>query len=225
MILSNGDSDPKQGDEEHIQPPSRRGDPPRAGEVVPQQRRPSWTSSSRARRPTWAIPSRMCRTWDDFKLGALPMSERFVPLIETIWDQAGQKFTSSIGLDPDSWDVTNPKTQEAIDALTLDFCKATNETTSMDLHDAVEEVRKAVRDGLITGGQSIDALTERVNAIFDGAEKWRARRIAVTESSRAVHEAQLLQGKESGVVTGWRWLASSATLAHSVRRSRPTRSM
>jgi hypothetical protein len=161
--------------------------------------------------------------FDDFGLGSLPMSERMTPILESIWDEQGRAFTSRIGLDPDSWEVTNPRTQEAINKAALDFCQATNETTSLELGEALRQTRAALSSGLITQGESVADLTKRIGQIFDGAETWRARRIAASEASRATHAAQEMAGSESGVVTGWRWLLSedACPLCQTVARRVP----
>jgi hypothetical protein len=105
------------------------------------------------------------------------------------------------------WPVMNPKLSDAVDRLTLSFCEETNATTSLALSDALAKTREAIRDAT-TIGLPMEDLTKRINEIFDQAEQWRSKRIAVTESSRAVHMAQDLSARESGVVKGFHWLAS-----------------
>lgn len=161
--------------------------------------------------------------FDAFELGNLPMSERMTPLLTAIWDDAGAKFMAGLKLDPDAWEVTNPHTHDAIDQASLAFCESTNATTSLELADALEKTREALTAGLITRGESVADLTRRIKAIFDGAETWRARRIAASEASRAVHAAQEMAAKQSGVVTGWRWLLSedACPLCQTVARRVP----
>lgn len=145
---------------------------------------------------------------DEFRLGDLAMSERMAPKLAAIWDEQGAKFTAKIGLDPDSWEVNNPHIADMIDKAALDFCESTNETTSLDLDDALEQTRQALKEGMIEKGESVAQLTKRIKAIFDGAETWRARTIAASEASRATHAAQEMAASASGVVTGWRWMLS-----------------
>jgi hypothetical protein len=151
--------------------------------------------------------------WDAFELGTLPMSERMAPLIAAIWQAAGEEFLVRLGLDPDVWDVTSPGLAEAIRQAAFAFCAATNATTSNNLADALNELRAALDEGVVERGESLDWITRRVKEIFDQAETWRARRIAASEASRAVHKAQYEAGRDSDVVTGWRWLASSDACA------------
>lgn len=104
--------------------------------------------------------------------------------------------------------VVNPKIAEALDRLTLKFCEETNATTSQLLSEALQQTRQAVREATIEG-LAIDDLTKRINDVFADAETWRAKRIAVTESSRAVHLAEFISAQESGVVSSLEWLASA----------------
>ena len=97
---------------------------------------------------------------------------------------------------------------DAVDRLTLSFCEETNATTSLQLSEALHQTREAIREGVVDSALSMDDLTKRVNQIFDQAEEWRAKRIAVTESSRAVHMGQMLAAQESGRVKALKWLAS-----------------
>ncbi len=161
--------------------------------------------------------------WNDFGLGNLAMSERMAPKLEAIWDEQGAKFTAKIGLDANDWEVNNPHVADAIDKASLDFCTSTNETTSLDLEDALAKTREALKASLIEKGESVAVLTKRIKAIFDGAETWRARRIATSEASRATHAAQEMAAAASGVVTGWELLISedACPLCQTIKRRVP----
>jgi hypothetical protein len=135
--------------------------------------------------------------------------ERMTPLIEAYWQTAGEGLYSRIGLDPNAWQVTSPYTQEAIRSATFEFCDATNATTSQEIHDALADLEQSLEEGITQTGDSVRVLTDRVMAIFDNAERWRARRIAQTETARAVHSAQQTAGADSGVISGWEWLLST----------------
>lgn len=146
--------------------------------------------------------------WHDFGLGSLEIAERMAPLLSLTWDAAGSAFTSRIGLDPDQWSVTDPHTARMVDEAALAFSDSMNRTTSLSLDRALARTREELHEGVVKEGESVEVLTKRVGAIFDGAEKWRARRIAQTETSRAVHAAQERSAERSGVVAGWEWLLS-----------------
>lgn len=147
--------------------------------------------------------------WDDLELGALAVSDRMTPILTVTWDDAAKKFAPKVGLDPNEWSVINPNTEKMIEKAALAFSESMNETTSLDLDDALKQTKQALHEGIITHGESIEQLTTRINAIFDGAERWRARRIAHTETSRAMHAAQEQSAIQSRVVSGWEWLPSS----------------
>lgn len=148
-------------------------------------------------------------TWEDFGLGALAMAERMTPYLALTWEAAAQRFAPRVGLDPDEWAVVDRHARRMIEDAALAFCGSTNATTSLSLDEALKRTREELTAGVVDSGESVERLTKRINAIFDTAEKWRARRIAQTETSRAVHAAQEQTAIASGVVTGWKWLLSS----------------
>lgn len=147
--------------------------------------------------------------WHDFGLGPIDLARRFTPLLTLTWEAAAAKFAPRVGLDPNSWTVVNPHTERMIDEAALAFSDSMNATTSKSLESALAETRQALREGIVTHGEALPALTKRIQAIFDGAAKYRARAIAATETSRAVHSAQEAAAIASEVVTGWKWMLSS----------------
>jgi hypothetical protein len=59
----------------------------------------------------------------------------------------------------------------------------------------------------MTGEENtIPELTRIVQNTFANADQIRAERIAMTESSRAIHAGQIQAAKDSGVVLGKKWL-------------------
>ena len=148
-------------------------------------------------------------TWEDFRLGALSISQRMVPMLSATWDRALNRFMPRVGLDPDSMDVVNPHLERQIQQQALDFCQSTNDSTSQTLDAALAKLREELTEGIVKEGEALPEITKRVNQIFNLAEKKKAREIAQTETSRAVHSAQEQAAIHSGVVIGWRWLASA----------------
>ena len=53
------------------------------------------------------------------------------------------------------------------------------------------------------------ALTEGSDRVFDNAKDFRARRIAITESARATHAADIMAASDSGIVQGFMPIISS----------------
>lgn len=161
--------------------------------------------------------------WPDFELGSLAMSERMTPLLRVLWERGGGALFGRLGLDPDAWKVVNPFTAAKVQRAALAFCEATNRTTTQALDAALERTRRELAAGLVTRGESVEKLTRRVNGVFDLAEKWRARRIAQSEASRAVHAGTEAAAVESQMVVGFRWLVSTdaCPLCQTVARRAP----
>ena len=137
-----------------------------------------------------------------------PMASAMTPMIGAYWDEAGKKTRQRLGLDPDAWKVTSPHLKDRIHGAAMAFCQSTNQTTSLQLDQALKKLRTELEKGLLEEGESLDELTKRVESVFDQAQTWRARRIAATEAARAVHAAQEQAAIESGVVAGFEWLIS-----------------
>lgn len=165
--------------------------------------------------PPAKIPS-----FDHFGLGNKELARRVRPHIAATWEDTGTKVMAKLRAARVKnkmhrkdlgtfFDVTNPKIAQAIDMASFRFAKSTNDSTSLELDDAIDKLRESMIEGM-EEGDTLSALTDRVKEVFDGAEDYRAERIANTESSRAYHEAQSLAAEESDVVTGFQWLASDA---------------
>lgn len=131
-----------------------------------------------------------------------PMAAAMAPLLAAYWDESGKRVMTRLGLDPESWQVTDPTLKATIQAQAFDFCKATNATTTLKLATAHKRLRQALDASLRTEAETLVELRKRVQGIFKSAEDWRAERIAATEASRAVHAAQVASAQQSGVVAG-----------------------
>lgn len=102
------------------------------------------------------------------------------------------------------FDVTNPEVQKFIDRYTVKLSNGVNNYTYV-------RARDILNDGL-NKGESISQLTERVQEwagkVGDGVRglEYRAANIARTESARAYVAGQEEAWKQTGVVSGKRWL-------------------
>src|SRR5262249_12368470 len=105
------------------------------------------------------------------------------------------------------FDLFNPHVLTAVQQAALQFAASTNATTTLSVAKAREEVRRMLGEGYSVG-ETNAVLIRRINEVF--TDRARARSIGLTESSRAVHLGQVLAAKETGIVKGFRWLASSA---------------
>ncbi len=102
--------------------------------------------------------------------------------------------------------VFNSRVLEFIRTWTYAFCDSTNETSQHSVSEAVARLRQELSEGL-SRGETAQNLTRRVAKIFQDPQ--RAHTIAATETARAMAGGQVLAARESGVVRGLRWLASS----------------
>ena len=141
--------------------------------------------------------------WDD------PMASAMTPLVSLYWDDAGQTTRARLGLDPDEWEVHDPHLHDVIKQQAFNFCQSTNETTDKELGEALEQLRQEFIEGTVNAGDTIPELTRRVQSVFTRLSVTRAEMIARTEAARAVHAASLISAKESGVVSGKKWLLSA----------------
>lgn len=140
--------------------------------------------------------------WDKVMSGVL------APTVQVAAEQGSQGLVAKVGADADVTKAVTPKLAEVVEALTLQFCAETNRTTELALSDALAKLREEIEAGMVAGDTKAE-LTRRVQAVFTQAERYRAARIAFTETSRAQNTGEELAAIESGVVTGKRWLLSS----------------
>jgi Phage Mu protein F like protein len=137
-----------------------------------------------------------------------PMASAMTPLVSLYWDEGGKTTRARLGLDPDQWEVHDPHLHEVIKQQAFKFCQSTNETTDGELNQALAELRQEFIEGLVDAGETIPELTRRVQSVFGRLSRDRAEMIARTEAARAVHAASLISAKDSGVVSGKKWLLS-----------------
>jgi hypothetical protein len=149
--------------------------------------------------------------WDvpDYRADTPAWVEAIVPILEVLWEDAGDAAYLRVGLDPADWSVTNPELAPAIRSQAFDLCDATNATTHLEVEAAYQGLRDKLQSGLIDEPAATEGLVGLVREVFLDAATWRARRIATTEASRAVHAAELMAARRSGIVIGFRWLLSS----------------
>lgn len=139
--------------------------------------------------------------WDD------EIAENVRPILEAFYKRGAKEILTRVGASPDIFSVVTPNIGRAVAAASLKFSQSTNETTSMQLNDALDRLRKELAEGLVKG-EARALLRERVNAVFDNASQSRAQTIADSEASRALHGGQQIAAEKSGVVAKKKWLAS-----------------
>lgn len=100
----------------------------------------------------------------------------------------------------------NPRVLESLENAIFSFCDTTLDTAITDAETAYGALRRQLKEGL-SEGETNRELARRVQGIF--GDQQRAGRIAITEASRAMHGGQLMLDRETGIVGGKKWLASS----------------
>jgi hypothetical protein len=133
-------------------------------------------------------------SWESLKLGAADIASRVRGPISDIWETF--------------LDVSDPVVAVRIDSQANALGIEVNQGTSSILNRLLSGVKDLYDRGKKTLAESIKDLRKGVVEEIKPMEAWRARRIAVTEASRAYHEAMGLRAWKSGVVTGWKWLTA-----------------
>ena len=133
----------------------------------------------------------------DFKDWALPH-------FYGIFKQSGEDAMRLISMEPFTIDkAINPNTKQKIAKLlekrALFFAKSVNDTTLSALVDTLSEG--------ITTGESIKDLSKRVNNTYLDFNKYRAERIARTETNAVVNEANLEAYRQADA-EGKEWIAT-----------------
>lgn len=105
-----------------------------------------------------------------------------------------------------SFDLLLPQVRYAVQSMAFHFVQATLQTATTDAMTAYSEFRDSLMQG-VERGEALKEITVRVQRTF--RDPVRAQRIAMTETSRAQHAGQVQAARESGIVKGKRWLASS----------------
>jgi len=111
------------------------------------------------------------------------------------------------------WNVTNPHIPEAVARMVIQLSQATNEITSLPIDEAIARLKDELVSGLLGTNNTLPEMVKRVSAIFDLADRSLVECIAQTESSRALHQAEIISARKSGVVKGFRWLCSDDACA------------
>ena len=104
------------------------------------------------------------------------------------------------------FDIYNPEVVNFINNYSYQFAVSTLQTTRMKLSNAYRRLQQELAQG-VEQGQSLQQTTAEVMRIFRDPQ--RAMTIAASEVSRAYHAGQEIAAKQSGVVAGKKWLASS----------------
>lgn len=103
-----------------------------------------------------------------------------------------------LGIVPEEDFILSQAAREAIFGSTDRLLKSFNEETAL-------KIQKQIAAGLLEGDNT-KQLTERIKSIYEDAEDYRARRIAVTEAHKAVNKG-VAEGYTYGGHTKMKWVA------------------
>jgi len=149
--------------------------------------------------------------WDDFDLSDWDpiLAKRATPAVQLALADGMKEFVTRLGLvNGPQFNVFQPEAKTAVKQAAMRLSAAANRTTERELKKQIKELRTELAGAIGTEANTPARLTAMVGRIFKDAETWRARRIALTESSRATHAGQVLAAKKSGIVIGFKWLLS-----------------
>ena len=101
----------------------------------------------------------------------------------------------------------HPLVGEAVRQMAFAFAASTLATATREVNSALDLLRLALYEGL-SEGEGLRELARRLGAIFDSPK--RAELIARTEAQRAVYAGEVMAARQSGVVSGLKWLSAPA---------------
>jgi hypothetical protein len=154
---------------------------------------------------------------------SLVMASRFIPYITSYIQDGGKVAVAEIGQQlADDWLVMAPEVIDAARTAALDLCEETVQTFTRDLNTTLEGIRGDIAASIQSGETAGDTVN-RVAKWVDENSRWRARRIAVTESARAYNQGQVAATQSYDFVAGYELLLSSdaCPLCHAIHRQCP----
>ena len=156
-------------------------------------------------------------------MAAQNMTAQFIPYIEAYIDQGANHVFTEMSLQPaDDWAIRNPYALQAARNAAYDLCQETIDSFLIAGADQVDQLRaEAARS--IAAGEPTGDLVDRMARWFEEDARWRARRIAVTESARAFNIGQVTSTQDLDFVAGYKWVLSddACPLCHAVARMCP----
>ena len=173
---------------------------------------------------TWApvLRTKEMEPFDQFT-ASHTMAARFIPIITSYIDEAGRNAIVELDqAEADQWLVKAPHVIDEARTATLDLCQETINNFRDGLTDHIDQIRKELGDSIYAGETSADAVDRLAKWVNDEA-RWRARRIAVTESARAFNVGQMEATKQYDFVAGYELVlsADACPLCHSIHRQCP----
>ena len=159
---------------------------------------------------------------DPFTGGQI-MAARFIPYIDAYIEAGGNAIRAELGFQPaDDWLIRSPQIIEAARTATLDLCQETVDKFLVDVGTGLNEIRREVATS-IEQGETLGNTVNRVSKWLDDESRWRARRVAVTESARAYNAGNMAATNEADFVAGYKLIlsADACPMCHMIARLCP----
>lgn len=156
-------------------------------------------------------------------MAAQNMAAQFIPYISSYIDQGAEHARSDIGLLPaDDWMIRNPAALQAARLAAYDLCQETVDAFLIASGDQNDNLRREAARS-IAAGETAGDMVDRMARWFDEDARWRARRIANTESARAFNLGQITSTEDLDFVAGYKWVLSddACPMCHAIARMCP----
>ena len=156
-------------------------------------------------------------------LTAQNMAAQFIPYLNAYIDQGAQTVRTEMGFqDADDWLVRNPWAIESARTAAYDLCQETVDNFLIAAGAEIDRLRQEATEA-ISRGETAGEIVDRMAQWFNNESRWRARRIANTESARAFNLGQVLSTQDLDFVAGYKWVLSddACPRCHAVARMCP----
>ena len=142
-----------------------------------------------------------------------PLLKQFVVNILGIFDASARKARVRLGQqDVADWDIRNVSVYDQIKRHEIRLAMSTIDDIQASTADEAQRLIKQMQQDLLEGQKAGDTLkdkTDRLAKYFGEMSRWKARRIAITESSRGQNYGFLAGTEDMDTVAGYRWMLSS----------------
>lgn len=156
-------------------------------------------------------------------VAASNMAAQFIPFVSGYIDEGGKFVRTELGLqDADDWLVRNPDAIRSVRTAAFDLCQETIDNFLADGNAEVDRLREEAARA-ISRGETAGDLVDRMSQWFNEESRWRARRIANTESARAFNAGQVMATRDLDFIAGYEWIldGDACPLCHAVKRQCP----
>jgi len=141
-----------------------------------------------------------------------PLVKKFILEIIAQFDASARKALVQFGqVNADQWEVRNQAVYDQIRQHAIKLAQSTIQEMQVSTEEEVKRVLEEIRQEMLlgqTGGETLREKVDRIAKYFGEESRWRARRIAITESARGLNYGYLAGTAESEVVVGYEWLLS-----------------